>query len=81
MKNINPLFHEDENPIDILYRVQCILWFLEEVHHHPIDQLEFSEEGKDGLRQILIFSKDSIQQASDALTKNLIGQKENPEKG
>jgi hypothetical protein len=43
--------------------------------------LEFSEEGKDGLRQILICSKDSIQQAADALTKLMIGQKENPPKG
>ncbi len=53
MNRSNPLFLENDDPVDVLNRIEFILCFLEEVHLAKIDQLEFSEEGKDGLMRCL----------------------------
>ncbi len=69
MKNINPIFHEDENPLDVLHRVQCVLCFLKEIYAQDKEEHEISVNGQTGLFQILLFLEDTTRQIADALRK------------
>ncbi|MDH3975696.1 MAG: hypothetical protein OEV42_15570 [Deltaproteobacteria bacterium] len=67
MKRINPLFNEEDDPIDALQRVSFILSFLREFQACNSGEVAFSRQSREGLIFLVSLLEDTTIQVSEAL--------------
>ncbi|MDH3973333.1 MAG: hypothetical protein OEV42_03545 [Deltaproteobacteria bacterium] len=67
MKRINPLFNEEDDPIDALQRVSYILSFLRDFQSYNSDEVSFSRRSREGLIFLVSLLEDTTMQISEAL--------------
>ncbi len=67
MKRMNPLFHEEDNPIDALEKVGFILGFLRDFQGDHSGGLSLGPRGREGFIFLVSLLEDTTMQISDAL--------------
>lgn len=69
MKRTNPLFLEDEEPEDALYKIGYLLRFIREVQGYERNDLSLSSHAKEGFCVLLGTIENAIRQVACSITE------------